>query len=169
MSKSKYVGSFLFIFLLGLSVGFLLLTYLRGEKFEDKQTTLSDIFGTMADQNLPVIEEVVINQNEFSGKIITKTDNRLFLIDVDIKTKDNLSLVFEYENKFYSLLGIKYSNDKSGLTVKNETNILTVKDLDSNNFQIIFKQENKETQKISFHFFDDINKLFSYDLNTKKD
>lgn len=169
MSKSKYLGSFLFIFLLGLSVGFLLLTYLRGEKFEDKQTTLSDIFGTMADQNLPVVEEVVLNQNEFTGKIITKKDNRIFFINVDIKSKENLSLVFEYENQFYSLLGIKYSNDNSGLTVKNEKNILSIRDLDSNNFQIIFKQENKEPEKISFHFFKDNNKLFSYDLNSKKE
>lgn len=169
MSKSKYVGSFLFIFLLGLSVGFLLLTYLRGDKFEDKQTTLSDIFGTMADQNLPVVEEVVLNQNEFSGKVITKKDNRIFFINVDIKSKESLSLVFEYENQFYSLLGIKYSDDNSGLTIKNEKNILSIRDLDTSNFQIIFKQEIKESEKISFHFFKDNSKLFSYDLNSKKE
>lgn len=169
MAKSKYIGSFLFIFLLGLSVGFLLLTYMRGEKFEDKQTSLSDIFGTMADKNIPSIEEVVLNQNQFNGKIITKIVDNLFLIDVNIKSKENISLVFEYENKFYSLLGIKYSNDNSGITVKNEMNTISIQDLDTNNFQIIFKNEKKELDKIAFHFFNKESKLFSYELNSKKE
>jgi hypothetical protein len=153
------------VFSIGALVGLICYATLFKSGTQNFNPKDSEISGTMVDVSRPPNfnkgESVVIDNNGVKANINSYYQNDMIMAEVKVKSDENVSLNFSFNDQNLKVYALKSFNTKAESDIISSKGIVQIQSKGDNTFLMLFKNRNTEKEKIEIKVYSGISMIFN--------
>lgn len=153
------------VFSIGILVG--LIVYTTAFKSSEELSKLNsvDVYGTMTDISKPInfsrSGSVNIDNSGVKAKIDSYFQNDLIITEVKVKSDDNISLNFSFNDSNLKVYGMKSVNTKAESNIISGKGIIQISSKGENTFIMMFKNRGSQKESLDINVYSGISMIFN--------